>query len=293
MDQITAMAHAFLHPVRQPVVKNPADYGLPFEVVEVTTEDGVHLSCWLIQSTGKGVIILGHPGAFSKYGYALEAEGHAKSGYDRDVEFLPLVRHLVDTGFSVLVFDQRNHGESGAGPNQGAHDPCNAYRDTLATIEYISNHNILKGQDIGLLSFCQSSLVSMIAMHEDPHFFEKSNVKALVAVQPISIEIFYRNFGLPVEAVEAVKQIWLAEGIDMEKHNPMRYAKDINVPVLFVQALHEAWSDIDHSKSIFEQIPTEKEAIWLEGERHRFDAYNYFNDTPEPLIQFFGRHLNR
>ena len=30
---------------------------------------------------------------------------------------------------------------------------------------------------------------------------------------------------------------------------------------------------------------------WLPGNLHRFDAYNWFNDHPEKLLEFFGKYL--
>ena len=69
------------------------------------------------------------------------------------------------------------------------------------------------------------------------------------------------------------------------------YADDVMVPVLFVQALGDPWSDIEHSREIYDLIPTEKDAIWIEGDLHRFDTYNWFNDHPEKLLAWFERYL--
>ena len=280
------LANSFLYPNPQPLVKNPGDYGMTYEEVIIETDDGVSLACWLMKGTGDDVIVIGHPATFTRYGYSLEHEG-VPSGYNRDVEFIPTAKHLVDAGYSVLMFDMRNHGESSASPNEGLHDPVEAHLDTIAVTRYVSEHPEFIGKDIGLLSFCQSSFVSMVAMSEDSESLEDDGVKAFVAIQPISIEIFFKNFGIPNLIINRIKQIYVNNGVNMDDQNPLLYAKDVFVPTLFVQSIEDPWSDIDHSEEIYNMIPTEKEAIWIEGEMHRFDTYNWFNDNPEPLLGVF------
>jgi pimeloyl-ACP methyl ester carboxylesterase len=286
------LANTFLYPNRQPLVKNPGDYGLAYEDVTITTDDGVALACWLMKGTGDDVIIIGHPATFTRYGYSLESEGIAKSGYHRDVEFVPAAKHLVEAGYSVLMYDQRNHGESGASPGDGPHDPVEAYRDLIAAVKFVADHPDLAGKDIGLLSCCQSSVVSMIAMSKKPGFLQEAGVKALVAVQPISIEIFYKQYGLPDWLVTKIKGVYSNKGLDIKDQDPVLYAPAIFVPTLFVQNVNDPWSDMEHSRAIYDAIPTEKEAIWLdEEEHHRFLAYNWFNDHPERLLDFLGQYL--
>lgn len=288
----TMLADSFNYPVRQPLVKNPEDYGLAYEEVRFKTEDGVTLAGWLMMGSGDDVVIIGHPAFFTRYGYSLEHEGPVPSGLDRDVELLPTAKHLVDAGYSVLMYDQRNHGESGASPNNGIHSPVEAYRDNVAAVKFVAQHPELAGKDIGLLSFCQSSLVSMVGMSKEPQAYEDAGVKAMVVVQPTAMTNILANLGLPGFVIERIQSISVADGgTDFEDQNPLLYAGDVMVPVLFVQALGDPWSDIEHIRTIYETIPTEKEAIWIEGDLHRFDTYNWFNDNPEPLLSFFDQNL--
>jgi pimeloyl-ACP methyl ester carboxylesterase len=154
------------------MAKNPGDYGLEYENVSIETEDGVTLAAWLMKGSGDGVVVIGHPGTFTKYGYSMEHGAAFGTGYDHDVEFVPAAKHLVEAGYSVLMYDQRNHGESGPSPNGGPHDPPNAHWDVLAVVTYASEHPDLAGKDIGLLSMCQSSLVAMVAMSKEPDALE-------------------------------------------------------------------------------------------------------------------------
>ena len=78
----------------------------------------------------------------------------------------------------------------------------------------------------------------------------------------------------------------------MEDWNPVPFAEKVFVPALFVQNVNDPWSDMDHMHEIYDAIPTEKSAIWIdEEETHRFLTYNWFNDHPEPLLDFFGTYM--
>ncbi len=291
--QIEMMANSFLYVSKQPLIKNPSDYGMEYENLNFKTEDGVNLAAWLIKGTNNKTIIFSHPAAFTKYGYSLNHEGPAKSGYSKDVEFLPSVKHLVEAGYSVLMYDQRNHGESEQDPNDGIHDPYKASLDNIAAIEFASNHKDLKGNEIGLMSHCQSGYKEAVSMAERPEIYKKANVKAFVMTQLMYIREFYKKFGITDEVIDALKTVYTEKGVDMEKQNPLLFVNKITIPTLMLQNLNDPWGNIEHSKEIYEKIgTTEKEMIWLDEEAHRFLAYNWFNDNPEKLIAFFDKHLN-
>lgn len=289
------LANLFLYPNRQPLVKNPGDYGLMYDDVRIETEDGVTLAGWLMHGTGDDVVIIGHPATFTRYGYSKDHQGMIKSGYDRDVEFIPAAKHLIDAGYTILMYDQRNHGESGASPDGAPHDGgLEAYRDIVAAVQFVSRHPALTGKDIGLLSYCQSAMISMIAMTKESEAFHPAGVKAFAAVQPIAMEVFYRQYGLPGWLIDRIRRVYKVKGAPaLESQTPVPYAKNVIVPTLFVQNVNDPWSDMAHSRAIYDAIPTEKEVVWLdEEEHHRFLAYNWFNDHPEKLLAFFSRYLN-
>jgi dienelactone hydrolase len=74
---------------------SPADRGLAYESVTLTTEDGVRLAGWYIASTNRAALVLLH-GAGSTRSSVLD-------------EATVLARH----GFGVLLIDARGHGASG------------------------------------------------------------------------------------------------------------------------------------------------------------------------------------
>ena len=72
----------------------PADYGLDYDDVTVTTEDGVDLEAWYIPSTN---------------GAALVQLGGCCAARDDELEYAAL---LAGHGYGVLMLDQRGHGGS-------------------------------------------------------------------------------------------------------------------------------------------------------------------------------------
>ena len=288
------IANTFLKPGHQPLVKTPQDYGLKYEDVIIKTEDSVSLAAWLIRGTGDKFIIMGHPGRFTKYGFSIEHEAIIKSGFNRDVEFIPSVKHLVDAGYNVLMYDQRNHGESGDTPNDMPHDlPANVYLDTLAVVNYAATHPDFKHMNIGLYGICQNSMINMISFSKAKQQLSDAKVKAMTVIQPHGIESFYDRFGIPKAIVNKANEFYKKVGATpMAGWNPINFANKITIPTLFVQNVNDPWTDMKHVEDIFSSIPAEKEALWIdEKQTHRFMTYNWFNEHPEQLVKFFDKHL--
>jgi uncharacterized protein len=102
----------------QPVPKNPRDYGLDYENIEFNTTDGVNIKGWLIPGILNKLIIMTHVGGLTKYGSTVSYKNLTKL-YNKEIEFVKTAEHLHKEGYWVLMFDFRNHGESGPDPNKG------------------------------------------------------------------------------------------------------------------------------------------------------------------------------
>ena len=107
------MAGTVIHLNRQPVPKNPKDYGMDFENIEFKASDGVDIKGWLIPGSLKKLVVMTHVGGLTKYGSTVAYKNLTKL-YNKEIEFLLTAEHLHKKGYWVLMFDFRNHGESGA-----------------------------------------------------------------------------------------------------------------------------------------------------------------------------------
>lgn len=90
-----SMALGYLRPQRQDLsrIGTPADLGVPYQDVTLTTSDGIALAAWYTASANDTVVLVAH--------------GHAAAR-------LPEIYALFATnGYGVLAWDARAHGASG------------------------------------------------------------------------------------------------------------------------------------------------------------------------------------
>ena len=90
--------------------KNPGDYGMQYSDIDIMTDDNVRLSAWEIPAANPSdrTIVLNHPLTTTRYG--------SEAGLDGvPAEFLPMVRHMHDAGYNVVMYDHRGQGDSDGG----------------------------------------------------------------------------------------------------------------------------------------------------------------------------------
>jgi hypothetical protein len=106
-----------IKPGKSPVFETPDQYGLEYEDVSFKTVDGVSLSGWIVIGGTHKVIIQSHFGVqCSRCGFTQEGKGMMKNAlWTSDIHFLEQAKYLVEAGYSVLMYDLRNHGNSGRG----------------------------------------------------------------------------------------------------------------------------------------------------------------------------------
>ena len=287
------IAKSLVYPKRQPLVKNPADYGMDFEDVTFVTRDSVLIKAWWIPGDSNKTIIMTHPMPFTRYGFSARHQGFFKVT-KLEVELLKTVRVLHDAGYNILTFDFRNHGESGEGSGGVCCVGVNEWQDVAAALDYISSRPELSNQDIAFVSHCMGANSTIIAMSQAREKFV--NVKCLVAIQPVSMDILvpcmiedkYPLFKSRIKGVR--KKVLEYTGHTLEEMSPKEYVKDIGVPTLYVQVKTDPWTKPEDVQGFFDATSDPKELLWIEGEE-RFDGYNYFGEHPEELLKFLAQYL--
>ncbi|MGH9449517.1 MAG: alpha/beta hydrolase [Terriglobia bacterium] len=81
--------------------KTPASYGMPFENVQFTSRDGIPLKGWYVPAQA--------PGGGPALGTIVYCHGFHRSR----IEMLPMAVYGHQLGYDGLLFDFRNHGQSG------------------------------------------------------------------------------------------------------------------------------------------------------------------------------------
>jgi len=281
-----------IKPGKSPVFETPENYNLDFEDVTFKTSDGLTLSGWLVKGGNEKVIIQSHFGVqCSRCGFTVEGKGMMeKSLWNADIHFLNQVKYLVDDGYSVLMYDMRNHGDS---EQKGWITwGLDERLDTVAAINYISNHADYKEANIGLLSICMGQAASTFAFGLESEMRDFKNLKAMISVQPLTYDYFVANMGLPMFLVNSgSKYSKNKRDTDLTGDSFLPYVKDINVPTLVIQNSNDPMTDLSMVEQYYESLTVEKEMLWLDLEKKRAAAYDWLGKNPSQILGWFNKHV--
>jgi len=293
-----AMAAGFLNPTRQPITRTPGEYGLNYEDIEFRSTDGINLKGWFIPGKNNNgnnrIIILAHAMSFNRHGWSAKLN----RGYilrQPDVDFLPFMKALNESGNAILMFDLGNHGESDGRAMFGA--GLDEYRDIVGAVNYINDRYHQDSPQIGLIGACGGANSIIIAMSKAKDHM--GSVKFLVLLQPVSPHTIFHGMtkgifgplGLIIAPLTIQFYHWKG-GYALEEMAPQKYAKDIEIPTLHIQAKADTWTTLNDVKGIYNEIAGPKDLWLIEGKLKRFDTYSYPNNHPEKIIEFAKEHFS-
>lgn len=262
------------HPVKEPLMESPADYGLSYVDAEFTSLEGdVLLRGWYMPAADRDdpmTLIIAH--------------GYRNNREYVDVGTLDLSKRLIAQGYNVLLFDFRNSGESEG--NLTSVGQFEKY-DLLAAIEWVKvNHP----SSIGLIGFSMGGSTALLAAAED------LDVKGVVADSPFSNLYEYLETNLPVWSELPdfpftpliLTLLPPITGIDPKAASPIDALDDIYPrPILFIHSDMDDKIPYTESAKMAERYP-DRFALWQStGAGH---ADTYLLDKPgyvERLAAFF------
>ncbi|MFE5110604.1 alpha/beta hydrolase family protein [Streptomyces sp. NPDC056663] len=296
---LDAVAGGFGHPIRSPILKNPADYGLEFEEVTFPSMDGVPLEAWYIPREGSTkLIIANHPLWFNRYGLAAHLEPWksigALAGNDFEVDFVPDYRILHEAGYNVLTYDMRNLGHSGTGNGGIGSGGRFEARDVVGSLMYARSNEKLKGMTIGLFSRCQGSNATMFAMQWHPEQFE--GVRCVVSPQPLSVRVTMQRtlelLGISDRIDELEEKVRRIVSFRFDEMSPVEAAKSVTIPTFLYQVHDDLVTLPSDVQAMFDNIPTaEKKLVWIHGTTARWDGYLHFQREPEQMLEWFETYM--
>ena len=289
-----AISDLMIKPGKSPVFETPEKYGLEYEDVIFKAKDGVTLSGWLVKGGSDKVIIQSHFGVqCSRSGFTQEGKGMMKNAlWTSDIHFLEQAKYLTEAGYSVLMYDLRNHGNSGEGTTPWVTWGVDERLDVMAAVDYISNHVDYKNASIGLLSICMGSSSSIFAYGMESEFKNNPKVKTMIAVQPLTYDYFVKAMGLPGFLVNSGNKYSKGKrNVDLTGDSFLPYAKDIPVPTLVIQNQNDPMTNMGMVKGFYNDIQTEKEILWLDLEKKRGAAYDWIGKNPDAILSWFGKYM--
>ena len=295
-------------PARLENIKNPGDYGMAFTDVDIVTADNIRLSAWEIPAATPSdkTVIVNHPLTTTRYGSDAGLDGVS-------AEFLPMVKHLHDAGYNIVMYDHRGQGESDGGVGSAAIGTealvgagVTEWQDVAASLRHVLSHAEFGDDEIVFLSQCMGANATFLAWKNEPELFANAQIKGLIANQPTlsynMTDRFIRaktGFDLVDRVLEAQRErhgFGFAEALD--------YVPSLTVPVLFAQVEKDIYTFNTETgrndiQEIMDATPTEHSIVWIGpdqdtpfGTGSRFDGYQYFNTHPEALLEFLAQYTS-
>jgi len=289
----------FSSPPRSPVLHWPSEHNLAYEDITFPALDGVPIEAWFIPAPGsRKVIIANHPVGFTRSGVPTHLEpwhaAWAPTGNGFEVDLVPDYKMLHDAGYNVLAYDLRNHGLSGAANGGVVTHGFTESRDVVGSLEYIRSRPDTRDMAIGLFSRCMGAVSTFAAMTRFPAAFD--GVRCLVSPQPVTPRYIAERrlavIGLGNRLDDFNTLLRLRTSVGLERRVPQEWAKKISVPTFLYQVRGDTLTDPSDVQTMYNNIPVaDKKLQWIEGTTARWDGYLEFQRRPEPMLDWFAKHM--
>lgn len=283
-----------VQPPRERLWASPADLGMDYEPVQFPARGGIRLAGWFIPGSGdtrspRPTVVLVHGYPWNRLGLAADDPISRLEG-SSPVNLLRLALAMHKAGYHCLMFDLRNHGESAAAPpvTVGVREAD----DLLGAVAYVRGRADVDKNRIGTIGFSMGANSILYAL---PH---TGQIKAAIAVQPTSVDVFTRGYGWHLlgplsKLVLPLVQLFYqrAGGLPFNQIKPLYAAARAGMtPILYVQGTGDKWGSVDDVLDMVAVTPNAVDALIVETE-HRFHGYQYIINRPEIVLSFFQDYL--
>ena len=288
------LAQRLIRPLRQPLWGTPADLDMPFEAVTFPAADGVRLSGWFIPAPKEpnrrgATLILVHGWGWNRLGETA-SDPVATLTAASPVDLLRLAYSLHKDGFGLLMYDSRNHGESGSQPPMQFGEA--EAQDVLGAIAYLQGRPEVAPNRIGAIGFSAGGNTVLYTLPQT------DQIKAAVVVQPTSPAHFAGRFGQHLLGPLGKAVVPLAEliyrqagGRPFKAYHPGTAASQAGkTPVLYIQGLGDPWGSPADVQQMAAATPNPSGPLLVDG-TDRYDGYQYLINHPAIATAFFEQHL--
>lgn len=216
---IVATVFVVTHPQGKPPVADPAGYGVYYDSIKMTAEDGVELDAWLVPVlNARKVVQHGEKALATKDPAIVLVHGFGANKQ----QMLPLVKPLHDNGIVVLIAGLRG---TTVGARQGQTFGAKEARDVRAAVAALRARSFVDPDRIAILGIGTGANAAMIAAADDPR------IAALVLDSPIENfdGAFADRLGPDKMWVRVFRPLfkWTFEAmyhVDTDDLNPSRFA---------------------------------------------------------------------
>ena len=217
---IAGLVFVVTHPQGKPPEADPAGYGMYYDSVTMTAEDGVQLDAWLVPVlNARKVVQHGEKALHKKDPAIILVHGFGANKQ----QMLPVVKPLHDSGIVVLIAGLRG---TTPGARQGQTFGAKEARDVRAAIAALRARSFVDSDRIAIMGIGTGANAAMIAAQED------QKIAALVLDSPIEgfDGAFADRVGPDKLWVKWLRPLfkWTFEvmyHVDTDELNPSKFAK--------------------------------------------------------------------
>ncbi|MGC8570457.1 MAG: alpha/beta hydrolase family protein [Caldivirga sp.] len=204
--------------------------------------------------------------------------------------YVDIARELCSSGFVVVRFDYRNHGDS-SGPFE-EFDIDNALNDA----EFMVNHTLK-------LSFVDSSKIALLGLSMGGYITLKTYAKmrsvpkALILLSP-AIDFSGLNRGITQGArgdyfYFGAYRLKLSNALKLANSNAMDVAELIKVPIMIIHSKDDSAVPYQQSVEFHDRVKfSDKTLILLDKSGHTFDDYEVRRDIIRRMATWLKVHLS-
>ena len=236
---------------RRKAQNTPADHGLAYEEVTLTTSDGLNLAAWYVpNASGRGMVIYCH--------------GHT----NHRGQMLEQAAFLHENGYSGLLFDFRRHGDSeGDLTTFGYYE----WRDAQAALRHVVDERGEKGPVI-LWGVSMGAATALLTATEEPEYDAVIAESSYYAASETLRSDLSRIFGLPKIPFGFLTGTIteLRVGIEIDSLDLGRAVAGLgDTAVLLVGGSADRRMPLSNNERLFERIPGARKEIYVaEGATH-------------------------
>lgn len=248
-------------PMDRALTDTPADLGAPYRDVEFTTSDGVRISGWLLESRGRGVTIVYSHGLFRSRR-----------------ELLQRAVDLWRLGYGALLYDARNHGQSGHSITSLGY---NERLDAEGAIRYLQNDVRSSGR-IVLLGVSMGAAADLLAAAEEPSVSAVISDSSFLTFKDTVSHHVGRFLRLPSFPLANEFDYFISHraGFDADALSPLEAVKKLgDRPVMFIAGAHDPRMPPAIAEQLYRASQSPKsQVLVVDGPDSNRHGHSYFVD---------------
>lgn len=258
---------------RCPLHAIPSTFGLPYEAVTFSTEDGVSLEGWFIPSTvpSDTTLIVCH-------GY----------GANRS-DVLPSTHFLNKRGgYNLFYFDFRNHGESGGNATSlGALEQ----RDLRAAIAHLKKEKPAESVRLGLFGLSMGGSVALAIAAETPSVAAVAAESAFSSYNEVIARFARLFYHVPRYPFIPITLFFVRArfGFNPDSFSPIHYIDRISPrPLFLLQGDNDARMPVTEGEALYARAKEPKTLWTVPGADHAQVAEVAGAEYERRLLEFFA-----